>query len=342
MSTDTRLHGVMIGAGQFATYHIDAWSRLPDVRITAVCDRDPNNADDLAQRYGVSARFTDWREMIDSQRPDFVDIITPPETHHAMCLYAAQHGAHVICQQPLAPTAEAAAHVVSDMADMTVRFMVHENWRWQPWYREAKRALDAGDLGRVVQATFVWRTGDGRGPTPYPTQPYFSQMPRLLVYETLVHLLDTFRYLVGEVEHLSCETARVNPAIAGEDQALIHLKFAGGGLGLIDGNRVTGPDPPGVAMGTLLLEGERGTLRVSPDGYLWLTRAGEAERRLPFDPPTAGYKGDSVFATQAHLIECLRTGRPSESDGRDYLKTVALVEACYRSAATGARAWPEF
>jgi hypothetical protein len=54
-----------------------------------------------------------------------------------------------------------------------------------------------------------------------------------------------------------------------------------------------------------------------------------------FPISTAGYKGDSVFALQQHLLACLRADRPSESDGRDYLKTVQAVLACYRSAETG-------
>ncbi|HVR76064.1 MAG TPA: Gfo/Idh/MocA family oxidoreductase, partial [Planctomycetota bacterium] len=57
--------------------------------------------------------------------------------------------------------------------------------------------------------------------------------------------------------------------------------------------------------------------------------------RLAFNPPGSGYKGDSVLATQTHLLECLRTGRKSESDASDYLNVVALVEACYRSNQTG-------
>jgi predicted dehydrogenase len=54
-----------------------------------------------------------------------------------------------------------------------------------------------------------------------------------------------------------------------------------------------------------------------------------------FEIPSQGYKGDSVRATQEHLLECLRSGQSSESDGRDYLKTVEAVFACYRSAETG-------
>ena len=206
--------------------------------------------------------------------------------------------------------------------------MIHENWRWQPWYREVRRLLDASALGEVFQLTFRWRTGDGRGPEPYTVQPYFREMPRLLVYETLVHLLDTARYLGGELASVFCTNRRVNPAIAGEDQSLVLFTFKSGAPGLIDANRICGAVPAPVAMNDLTVEGTRATVRLSPDGRLFLTE-------YFFPTTSAGYKGDSVHATQAHLIECLRSGRSSESDGRDYLNTVRAVFACYRSAETG-------
>jgi predicted dehydrogenase len=216
-----------------------------------------------------------------------------------------------------------------------VRLVIHENWRWQPWYRETRRLLDAGTLGRVFQLTFRWRTGDGRGPEPYTVQPYFRQMPRLLVYETLVHLLDTCRFLGGEIASVVCLNRRVNPVLAGEDQSLILVTFQSGVPGLIDANRISGPVPAPVAMNSLTVEGERAMLRLSPDGRLWLTEYGQAEREHTFPTSTEGYKGDSVRATQEHLLGCLRSGQPSESDGRDYLKTVGAVFACYQSAQTG-------
>jgi predicted dehydrogenase len=107
----------------------------------------------------------------------------------------------------------------------------------------------------------------------------------------------------------------------------------GSASGFIHGDRSTGPLAAPVAMGSMTIEGERATLRITGDGCLFLCKAGgAAEEKLPFTPPTTGYKGDSVLATQAHLLDCLITGRPSESDGREYLKTVALVEDCYRLA----------
>jgi predicted dehydrogenase len=216
-----------------------------------------------------------------------------------------------------------------------VRLIVHENWRFQAWYRETRRLIDAGAFGRVFHAGFRLRAGDGRGPEPYTVQPYFREMPRLLIYETLVHFLDIFRYLAGEIESVYCVTRRVNPAIRGEDYAVVETRFAGGAHGLIDANRISGPSPPSPTFGELFVEGDLGCLRMTPEGDLFTARYGEPEQPHRYDKPSAGYRGDSVRAFQQHAAECLRSGEPAESEGRAYLATVAAVEACYRSAASG-------
>jgi predicted dehydrogenase len=326
------LRGVMIGAGFFGGFHAEAWRRIPTANITAVADPVAGKARAFADRFAIPGAYESVEEALDREKPDFVDVATRPEAHLGLTHAAAGRGVHVICQKPMAPTWEECVGMVEACEAAGVRLLVHENWRWQPWYREAKRLIDAGALGRVFQLTFRWRTGDGRGPEPYTVQPYFRQMPRLLVYETLVHLLDTFRYLAGEIARVACLNRRVNPVIVGEDQSLILVESHSGLPGLIDANRITGPTPAPVAMNSLTVEGDRAVLRLSPDGRLGLTEHGGAEREHPFPTSAEGYKGDSVRATQLHLIDCLRSGRPSESDGRDYLNTVRVVFACYRSA----------
>jgi D-apiose dehydrogenase len=326
---------VMIGAGYFARFQAEAWRRLPDANLTAVVDSIPGKAREFAAEFNIPNAYTSLDDALAHEQPAFVDIATRPESHLPLVQQATARGLHVICQKPMAPTWDECLAMVQACEAAGVRLLIHENWRWQPWYREVKRLLDAGHLGNPFQISFFWRTGDGRGSEPYQVQPYFRQMPRLLVYETLVHLLDTFRYLFGEISTVDCRNRCINPHIVGEDQSLIIVKFNDNRLGLIDANRHSGPAPAEVAMGTLIVESEDATLRVSPDGQLWLTERGKTEQRLPYDPPTTGYKGDSVLATQAHLLACLRAGQPSESDGRDYLHTVAVVEACYRSAQTG-------
>lgn len=329
--------GVIAGAGYFSAFHAEGWTRVDGVKIAAVADPDLDKARALAREFRIPKVYADTAGMLMSEKPDFIDIVTGPDTHRTLVEMAAKRGLDVICQKPMAPCWEDCAAMVERCEAAGVRLLIHENWRWQPWYRETKRLIHAGTLGRVFHAGFRMRTGDGRGPAPYERQPYFRQMPRLLIYETLVHFLDTFRFLAGEIESLSCRTARLNPVIAGEDCALIEMDFAGGTQGLIDANRISGPALPPAAFGELRLEGDRGMLRMLPDGRLFLTVYGEEESEHQYEIPAAGYKGDSVRAFQQHAVNCLITGARCETEGRDYLHTAAAVFACYRSAEIGQR-----
>ncbi len=329
------MKGAMIGAGYFAQVHAEGWTRIQDATIAAVADTDRERAAAFAARWGIPAVYADAGEMIERERPDFVDIVTRPDTHLELTSLAARRGVNVICQKPMATTPEDCKAMVCVCEEAGVRLIVHENWRWQAWYREVRRISDAGCLGRVFHLGFRLRNGDGRGPQPYTAQPYFREMPRLLIYETLVHFLDTFRFLAGEIESIYCVTRRLNPVLRGEDYAVIEVQFAAGAHGLIDANRISGPATPSVTFGELRVEGDAGFVRMTPDGDLFTTRYGEPEQPHPYDKPAAGYKGDSVRAFQEHAVTCLHTGEQAESDGRAYLATVAAMEACYRSAASG-------
>jgi predicted dehydrogenase len=326
------LKGILVGAGFFAQFHAEAWRRLDGASITAVCDVAPGRAVAFAAEYGIPRAYEDVEAMLDAERPEFVDLVTRPETHLPLGLLAAERGAHVICQKPMAPTLAECIAFCDGCERAGARLLIHENWRWQPWYREARRLIESGMLGELRHVAFDWRTGDGNGPEPFVAQPYFRRMPRLLIYESLVHLLDTFRFLAGELRVTDCETRRVNPVILGEDWAELQLRFEGGSTGFIHADRQTGPHPAPVAMGELRIEGERGSLRINGNGQLYWGASGQPEEKLPFVPVDRGYKGDSVFATQRHLIDCLRTGHRAESEGRDYLRTVALVEEAYSLA----------
>jgi predicted dehydrogenase len=328
----SELKGVMVGAGFFAEFQAEAWNRLPGARITAVADLDPDKAAAFAARWNIPNVYRDAAEMLARERPDFIDIVTTPETHLALARLGAEAGVAVICQKPMAPTYEECVAMVEACERAGVRLLIHENWRWQPWYREIKRLEQAGRFGKVFHLAFRMRNGDGRGANPYTRQPYFRFMKRFLIHETLVHFLDTFRFLAGEIRSLHCRIARVNPLIAGEDYALITMTFESGAHGMIDANRISGPLPLDPAFGTFWMEGERAMVRMSPDGRLWLTDYGDSERQHPYEIPEAGYKGDSVLALQRHFIQCLTTGARCESEGRDYLRTVAAVMECYRSA----------
>ena len=96
--------GVCVGAGYFSHFQYEAWQRIPEVTITAMCNRNAERAKAIMDTFGIASHYSDYREMLEKEKPDFVDIITPPPTHLQMCQIAADLGIHVICQKPLAPT----------------------------------------------------------------------------------------------------------------------------------------------------------------------------------------------------------------------------------------------
>jgi predicted dehydrogenase len=329
------LRGVLCGGGFFAAFHMDAWKRMGDgATIEALVEPDPVRAQAFASQWSIPKTYANFDEMLGAlggEKPDFVDIATRPDTHLPLTIAAAQAGMHVISQKPMAPTLEDSVAMVDVCRKHGVRLLVHENWRWQPWYREIRKH----DLGSPHYIGFRMRTGDGRGPAPYPSQPYFATMPRLLIYETLVHFIDTCRYLVGEIEEVYCRTQRLNPLIAGEDAAQIHLRFSNGAIGLIDANRIAGVTPSPVAFAEALIEGSEARITMTDTGDLAIRRHGDTrDTPIVFDKPQTGYKGDSILAMQRHFVECLRAGARCESEGEDYLRTVKTVFACYESAAT--------
>jgi predicted dehydrogenase len=334
------LRGVCLGAGYFSRFQYEAWQRLPGVEIVALANRNLAKAQETAAHFRIPRAYgwPDLARMLDVERPDFIDIITPPETHLEVVRLAAARGIATICQKPLAPTWEEAVAIVETTRAANLRFMVHENWRWQPWYREMKRQLDAGSLGDLFSIAVRMRLGDGWPADAYlARQPFFRTYPRLLVYETGVHFLDTFRFLGGEIATVYARLQRRNSAIAGEDAGQIVCGLASGATAVLDASRYNEADTPDprYTFGTVRLDGSRGHLELDLEGNLTLKPLGEPARRLDYPHDRTGFAGDCVYALQRHFVDALRAGTPFESTGDDYLASTAAMEACYRSHASG-------
>jgi len=332
------MRAVAIGAGYFAPFQYEAWTRIPEVEIVALSDRIKERAAPIMAKYGVPRYYADWQEMIDREQPDFVDIITPPATHEEMCRYAAERGVHIICQKPLAPTYATSRRMVEFARAAGVRFMVHENFRWQPWYRVIKRIQTDGTIGDFTHLAFSMRMGDGWGEDAYlARQPFFREYPQLLVYETGVHFIDTFRFLLGEVVSVFAHLRRLNPVIKGEDAGQLMLTFADGATAVWDANRYNEveAESPRFTFGSLRIDATRGHLTMGTDSAIRVKRLGEPGSDWDYPRQNVNFAGDCVYFLQRHFVDCMLSGREFESNGSDYLKTIEVVEAVYASAGRG-------
>ncbi len=335
MTAKSEIRVACVGAGYFSRFHYESWSRMPGAVPVASCNRDINKA----RATGLPA-YDDLSQMLDQEEPDLVDIILPPVAQADAIRTALRSGIKwLICQKPFCVSLAEAEEVVSEAETVGATIVVHENFRFQPWYRAIKAAISQGRIGTPLQATFRLRPGDGQGPRAYlDRQPYFQDMPRFLVHETAVHWIDTFRFLFRNPNAVYADLRRINPVIAGEDAGYILFDHPGGLKAVFDGNRCLDHSAENLrqTMGEALIEGTEGSLVLNGDGSVELRAFGELKRHLILPPSLHdGFGGDCVHALQSHVVSGLLRGTPLENTARDYLDVIRIEEKIYLSTAEG-------
>jgi D-apiose dehydrogenase len=335
------LRVAVAGAGYFTQFQLDGWQRTPGVELAAICNRDQAKARALAERFGIPRVYGDVAKMIEREQPGLLDIVTPPVTHREYVSEAAQRGIAVICQKPFGRGYAEAVEIESVARAAGITLAVHENFRFMPHFREARRLIDTGRLGALHSIAFRLRPGDGQGPRAYlERQPYFQGMERFLVFETAIHLIDSFRFLMGEVGAVTARLRKVNPVIVGEDAGYIVFEFESGATGLFDGNRLNDhvAQNPRRTMGEMWLEGAAGVLRLDGEARLWWKPHQQPEVEHRYDRGRDDtFGGGACDALQAHVVRHLHEGTPLENSGSDYLTNMNLLEAVYASHARGRR-----
>jgi predicted dehydrogenase len=326
----------MIGAGFWARYQLAAWGEIAGAQCVAVCDRDRERAQRLADDNGIAA-YTDVETLLARERPDFIDVVTSPETHRDLVLLAARHGVAVICQKPMATSLADAETMVTACQEASVRFLVHENWRWQRPLRELKAVLDSGVLGALYRARIAFCTG-----MPIlENQPHLAEMEEYVLSDMGSHLFDVARFLFGEAERIACQMHRVHPQIKGEDAATALLRMSGMTV-VCDMAEAETPMENDRGDTLVLVEGDRGSAELAPDCWLRVTTgAGTQSRRVP--PPAYPWAHPDYLLFQAAMVPCLANlfaglngAADAETTAEDNLKTVRLVYAAYESARSGA------
>lgn len=310
---------------------------MEDADVVAVCDLDLEKAKAAATKFSIDQVCQSVEEALRIADLDFIDIATGPNGREAIVERAASRGLPIICQKPLASDLRSASRILEIGESMDSVFMVHDNFRFQPWYREMKRLIDEGFIGKRLHSIMMrTRMGDGWGDDAYlARQPYFQTMPRLLIHETGVHFTDTFRYLGGEVTQCMARLDRLNDVIVGEDACLMSVQFADGGTATWDANRYneSDHDNPRYTFGQMWIEGDAGSLTLSLDGEISIHPLGKSPYRHDYHPSKLGFAGDCVHACQQHFVDAIDGKVVCETSPAEYRKSLEIVEAAYESAA---------
>jgi predicted dehydrogenase len=145
------LKGGIVGCGVITqAAHMSAWRHTKGVSIVSVCDQKIDAAKETARRWGISKVYDDLSKMLQSEKLDFVDICTPPATHHKLSIKAMEAGLHVLVEKPMAIGLSEADEMVSTSNKHNVKLCMAHNFLFTPVILAARHLVAQGAIGDLI------------------------------------------------------------------------------------------------------------------------------------------------------------------------------------------------
>lgn len=326
------LRGAVIGLGNIALRgHLPAYRAEGlegAVKIVAACDLAPAAGETCRNDLEGVSFYRDAREMISREKPDFLDICTPPSTHPEYIREAAAAGAHIICEKPLAESLSSLEEVAASLDGRPLVFVPCHQYRYSPLWSTIAGVLAEGKIGSVTLAQFnVYRMQADRGSEA--GNPAWRTDRALSGGGILVDTGAHYFYLIQQMFGLPHSVDAVlrslkHPGYGVEDTALVTLNYPGSAVQI---SLTWAADARG---NSLFISGSEGNLRY--DGRQLLLTRGSSTVDLPM--PDISDKGQYVgwYASLfGEFAERVRNRNYSDDLFRESVNVMKLLDVSYRS-----------
>jgi predicted dehydrogenase len=315
--------------------HASAMAAIADIEVVAGCDIVGTARDAFMARWsgrwpGLRV-YADYRDMLATERPDLVSVVTPDHLHATPVLAAIEFGARAIfCEKPLATSLEEADQLVHAARHAGVSMCVDYTRRWVPDYVEARRLARSGAIGRLSQ--IVFHTGG----------------PRAMLYRNHTHVIDMLSYfadaepdwVIGELEPGFEGYGTAYRGDGGADPttepgANYYVAFTNGVRAYVTGMKDTLPEL------RVDLIGPGGRISLDVEGLRLVTVSSGDLRTQPtvtrMERITPDWTVAGIQAALLDLIAAVETGRPTASPPETARYAVAITQAILESQAQGNR-----
>jgi predicted dehydrogenase len=366
----------MLGYAFMGRAHSNALQKLVSMmypppmipRLVALCGRNEQAVAATAQRFGYAGYYTRWQDMLEDERIQLFDNGGPNDAHHDPCIQAAQAGMHILCEKPLARTAEEAKAMLDAVNQAGVKHMVAFNYRFVPAIRQAYELLRSGALGRIYhfRATYLqdWLL-------PIYDTPRLWRMDKSVagtgaIGDLASHIIDLARFLVGaEITSVSATTKTFIPerplpdgsgigVVDVDDAFAAVIEFQNGVIGTLEGSRLAAGRKN---YNIWEINGENGSIRFNLEQMnnlevYWtepkhehlhgFTEAIITEGHHPWIanwwPPGHIIGWEHTFVHEiTHLLDCIahdKSVAPYGADFEDGYRAAVVSDAIVESAAT--------
>jgi predicted dehydrogenase len=308
--------------------------------VVAVASRTQANAAKVAKRWGIKMVHDTPRALIENADVEILDIAFPPDQQPDLIQHACKqpHIKAILAQKPLAMNHAEAKKVVDACAAAGKVLSVNQNMRFDQSMRVLKDILDRGDLGTPVLATIEMRA------IPH-WQPFLKDYGRLTLLNMSIHHLDVLRFLFGDPSEVTT-VARTDPRtqFSHTDGITVStLKFPSGVLAVSMEDVWTGPKQDGFDSDIYIKWRVEGTEGVAQGTIGWPDYPKGSPSTLSYcsAKTTKGkwvtpkwktmWFHHAFIGVMEQLQHALASGEKPMLDGADNVKTMALIDAAYRS-----------
>jgi predicted dehydrogenase len=325
-----------------ADCHLVAY-RQAGFNPVAIASRTRSSSQAVADRHGIGKVYDSYRQLLEDPAISIVDIAVPPDVQLEVIREAVRHGNHIkgiLAQKPLGVSYAQAREMVRLCADAGIALAVNQNMRYDQSIRACRSALTKGLLGEPVFASIDMRA-----------IPHWMPWQQNLGWATLrtmsIHHLDAFRFLFGDPERVFA-SVRQDPRMARQFEhkdgiSLYILEYTDGMRASAWDDVWTGPSREGAESDIYINWRVEGTEGMAKGTIGWPSYPTPTPSTL--DLTTTQHPGrwfrprwpevwfpDAFAGPMAQLMCAVKENREPEISGRDNLKTMALVDACYLSA----------
>ncbi|MGI8825599.1 MAG: Gfo/Idh/MocA family protein [Chloroflexota bacterium] len=353
----------------FKTMPYTMWPPPAMPNLHAICGRSERAVREAAIRYGFEGFYTDWHQLVRDPEIQVFDNTGPNNLHAEPCIEAAQQGKHVLCEKPVARTAEEAKEMLDAVERSGVKHMVGFNYRFVPALHLMSDLIETGQLGEIrhFRGTYLqdWIAS--------PDQPMVWRLNADVAGSGALgdlgtHTVDLARWLVGEigaVSGISKTFIRERPlggdsgergTVTVDDAVAVLLEFRNGAIGTLEATRfATGRKNHH----TIEVNGSRGSVRFDLERLNELEYYSEddapnvrgfhdvlvTEQNHPFYafwwPPGHTIGWEHTFVNEIyHFLRCIAHDEPVAPHGatfEDGYRNALILDAIAESSRTGRR-----
>jgi predicted dehydrogenase len=338
-----KLKVAVIGLG-VGRMHIDRFNLHPQAEVVAICDSDGTRLKTVAEEYKIKSTYVSADKMLSEAKPDIVSVATPNVYHKPLTIAALQHGAHVLCEKPMAMNAEEAEEMLAEADKAKRRLMINFSYRFSSFSQAAKRQVDSGILGQIYFARTLWHRRRG-----FPKFGSWFGQKKLSgggpLIDLGVHRIDLALWLMGYgkpawvlagthdtiAREWAEKKGKVNDC---EDLAVAMIRLENGVMLEAEASWALN-QPRAEAMETSVF-GNRGglCLRNKDEGYQFEGELTVDENDDMFVKKIIAPDTTDLSAMQ-HLVDCILEDKPHDASGEDGHKIMQILDGIYKSARLG-------